>query len=108
MSQPHYKKIIEAAELLGIRTPATQKQIKQKYRDLMKKWHPDKCSEAPAKCREMTEKLISAYELIVEYIADYKFSFEEDDVKNNLPVDRDSWWAEMYGEDPLWGRRKDK
>ncbi len=102
--KPHYKRILEAAELLGLGRPVTLAQVKRKYRDLMKKWHPDKCGENPAKCRDMAEKIIFAYELIVEYIEDYKFSFNEEEVKKNIPVDRQNWWVDMYGEDPLWGR----
>ena len=102
--KPHYKRILEAAELLGLGRPVTLAQVKRKYRDLMKKWHPDKCGENPAKCRDMAEKIIVAYEMIIEYIEGYKFSFKEEEVRKNLPVDRHSWWVDMYGEDPLWGR----
>ena len=108
MSKPHYKRILEAAELLDIRTTATLAQVKEKYRELMKIWHPDKCGQEPAKCKEMAAKVIVAYEIIVEYIEDFKFSFSEEDVKNNLPVDRHDWWMDMYGQDPLWGTSQDK
>ncbi len=108
MSKPHHQKIAEAATLLGITSTATLAQVKEKYRALMKKWHPDTCGQDIEKCREMTTKLIIAYEIIVEYIENFKFSFKEDDVKKNLPVDRHDWWVDMYGEDPLWGRWEGK
>jgi hypothetical protein len=98
---------LEAAELLGISTPVTLAQVKEKYRDMMKKWHPDKCHE-PAHCQEMAAQIIIAYETILEYIEDFKFSFTERDVKNNLPIDRHDWWMDMYGQDPLWGSGNEK
>ncbi|MBN2000113.1 J domain-containing protein [candidate division KSB1 bacterium] len=106
MTDTFCEKVLHAARLLGINTPLTLAQIKEKYREMLKKWHPDKCGHEVETSKEMTEKIINAYEIITEYLEMYKFSFSEKEIKKNLPIDRREWWEEMYGEDPLWGKHK--
>jgi len=104
LPQPKYKAILEAAEVLGITSAVTQEQIKKKYRELVKQWHPDKCQAAPEECKKMTARITEAYKLILEYIENYKFSFEEEEIRQNLSIDSDGWWFDRFGEDPLWGK----
>jgi hypothetical protein len=50
----------------------------------------------------MTRKIISAYQMIMDYCVHYQYSFSEDTVKKyQSPED---WWFERFGEDPLWGK----
>jgi len=54
----------------------------------------------------MTKKIIEAYKVIISYCEQYKYSFEEDEVKKYLSDEE--WWFERFGDDPLWGNRKPK
>jgi DnaJ-class molecular chaperone len=97
-----YQKIYEARKLLELPERATMNEIKSNYRNLIKKWHPDKCGASKEKCAEMTGKIIRAYKIILDYCRYYKYSFSEEEVKNYLSDEE--WWFERFGEDPLWGK----
>ena len=48
--------------ILGVREDATQGEIKAAYRNLMKKWHPDRCHHVDAHRR--TEEVSFAYSVL--------------------------------------------
>jgi preprotein translocase subunit Sec63 len=98
-----YDEIIAARDLLGLPEKASLEEIKVIYRNLMRKWHPDTCVEEKEKCKEMTQKIIAAYDIILKYCHQYKISFQDEEIKNYLS-DED-WWFERFGSDPLWGKR---
>ena len=99
-----YQKITEARKLLELPERATMEEIKSNYRKLVNKWHPDRCSENSDQCNEMTKKIIAAYNTIITYCNQYKFSFAEEEIKNYLSVEE--WWFERFGNDPLWSSVK--
>jgi hypothetical protein len=37
----------------------------------------------------------------MEYCAQYQYSFSEETVKRHRSPEQ--WWAERFGDDPLWG-----
>lgn len=105
MAQPKYKIIIKAAQTLEISSALTREQIKQKYREMVKRWHPDKSSESSQERHEMMAKINEAYKTILDYLENYRYSFTEEEIKQNLPVDNNDWWSERFGDDPLWGKQ---
>ena len=98
-----YRKINEARMLLDLPERATMEEIKSSYRDLIQKWHPDKCRESKEKCTEMTTRIIAAYRTIHEYCKHYRFSFAKKEVKNYLSDEE--WWLDRFGSTPLWGEK---
>lgn len=83
-----FKQIDEARKLLGLYEEATLAEIKQAYRKLSLKYHPDKCKdEDKPRCEEMFKRITQARDILLSYCANYKFSFREADVKRNLPPD---------------------
>jgi len=99
-----YQKIDEARKLLELPDRASIEEIKANYRQLLNKWHPDKCSKKSAECNEMTRRIIAAYKVIARYCKRYKFSFTKEDVRNNLsPEER---LFEQFGTDQFWGKDK--
>jgi len=98
------KKIHEAAQTLNLGDRASMKEIKSRYRYLIKKWHPDKCGEDREKYKEKTSEVVHAYETIMAYCENYLYSFEEEDIVKNLPVgvQMKERWNKQYGNDPMW------
>jgi len=98
------KKVYKASKALDLGERASIKDIKKRYRDLLKKWHPDKCKESPERCKERTDEIVTAYEVIMTYCENYNYSFTEKDIFNNLPTATKmrEKWEKQYGKDPLW------
>jgi len=48
------RRLREAAELLGIRNWATLNEIRARYSERVKEWHPDVSQNDPAESHEMT------------------------------------------------------
>ena len=104
MGTTRYDEIRNAAEIIGLSEKATMETIKRSYRVLVMKWHPDRCGEDPQKCKEMTQKIIEAYQVILDYCNNYEYSFGKEEVERILsPEER---WFAQFGDDPLWGSGK--
>ncbi len=99
-----YQEITEARKTLELPEKATLETIKINYRRLLSKWHPDKCLENPELCKEMTHKIISAYETLMDYCSHYQYSFSEETVKRHRSPGQ--WWLDTFGSDPLWTKGK--
>jgi len=100
-----FKQIDEARKILGLDEEASIEEIKEAFRDLSLKYHPDRCKEQDKKhCEEMIKKINQAKEIILAYCANYRYSFKEKDVKRNI-LDKetyqhlkrffDGWWGDL-------------
>ena len=86
-----YQRIDEARRLLGLKEDASLEEIKEAYRQLSLEYHPDRHKDADKKiCEEKIKRINSAKELIMNYCANYRFSFREPDVKRNT-MDRETY-----------------
>lgn len=102
---PEFKDIDKARKLLGLGDYATLEEIKEAYKKLAVKYHPDKCEEVDKKkCGEMFKEVSQAKELITAYCAGYRYSFKEDDVNRSsiskeeytyLKRFYDGWWGDL-------------
>ena len=102
-----YQQITEARKLLELPEQATLAEIKASYRNLIRKYHPDRYPEDQVKCTEMTARLTVAYKTIITYCNQYRFSFTKEEVQKYLPTEE--WWLDRFGQDPLWSKsRRDK
>ena len=100
-----FQKIDEARRLLNLDEDATLKQIKEVYRKLALKYHPDRCKEGEVKeYEEMSKKINQAKDILMAYCAGYKYSFRERDVRRNtmdkesyehLKQFYDGWWENL-------------
>ena len=79
-----FEEIDGARRLLGLGQNATLKEIKQAYRRMVKRHHPDVARES-AEAEEKTSELNRAFQLLSEYCASYRYSFTEDDVRRAYP-----------------------
>ena len=81
------EEIDEARKTLGLGEFATIKEIKQAYRRMSFRYHPDTSSEKPELLESM-KKLNRAYKLLTEYCARYKYTFNQADVDRIYPEEK--------------------
>ncbi len=60
----------------------------------MKKWHPDKHPDN-AKATQMSAKINEAYKVVMDYIDDYEYNFDEENVKKKTQTPQE-WWYERF------------
>jgi DnaJ-class molecular chaperone len=95
-----YQEITAARKVLEMPERATMREIQVRYRELLRKWHPDRSKKSKEKSTEMTAKIIDAYKVIMDYCKNYQFSFSEEEVRRHLS--EEDWWFERFGNDPVW------
>lgn len=100
-----YEEIKKALQILGLYESATVKEIKNKYRELLKEWHPDLCMENEATRKEKTIEILNAYRIIMNYCELYRFSFSKEEVEKYMSPEE--LWAKQFGKDPIWGNFHD-
>jgi DnaJ-class molecular chaperone len=88
-----FDEIDGARRLLGLGETATLKEIKQAYRRMVKRHHPDAARES-AGAGEKTGELNRAFRLLSDYCAAYRYSFREPDVRRAYPEEE---VTERYG-----------
>jgi len=87
---------MKSKTLLGLREKATLKEIKSKYKNLMKKWHPDKHKDDQEKATKMSMQINEAYEVIMQYCENFEFPFDEEHIKK-VSQTPEEWWREKFG-----------
>jgi DnaJ-class molecular chaperone len=96
-SSTPFEKIIKAKSLLGLRERATLKEIKNKYKNLMKKWHPDKHKENVEQATKMSAQINEAYKTILEYCNNYEYSFDESEIAKRYQSPSE-WMKNRFGD----------
>ncbi|RKX93039.1 MAG: J domain-containing protein [Spirochaetes bacterium] len=97
LNENRIKEIAEAAKILGLPERATLQVIKDRYRELVKKWHPDSGSKNEKECREMIRKINKAYKIITDFINNYKYPLSGDAI-----LDEEAYIQRRFGNDPIW------
>ncbi len=89
MKGNRYRRIEEARRILGLGEEATRDEIRDAFRELSRRYHPDHRPEGdlPA-CREEFEKIVRAREVLERYCENYRYSFREADILRQ-PADGD-------------------
>jgi DnaJ-class molecular chaperone len=94
----NYEDIDKARKILNLDEASTMKEIKASYRRLANIYHPDKNNLAAKNNDEMIKKLNQAYKILLDYCADYRYSFKEDAVARTYPYEEkmrkwnDNWF----------------
>ena len=84
---------------MGLGESATLKEIKEAYREMVKRHHPDKCKyEEKERCEEQMKEINRAYHLLIKYCDGYKYSFTKKGVED--PYIR---YMEGFQNDWMWG-----
>ncbi len=95
-----FETISEARKILELPEAATFDQVKNNFKRLIKKWHPDKNTSDPATAEHKTREIINAYNIILQYCHEYRYSFARQEVEKYLS-DRERWFRQ-FGNDPIW------
>ena len=95
-----YEEITKKREILDLPESATMEEIKSHYKTLLKKWHPDVSREKKEVCEKMIREITDAYDYIMMYCSDYKFSFSKEEVEKYISPEE--WWAKRFGNDGIW------
>jgi len=88
---------MKAKTLLGLRQTSSLKEIKNSYKNLMKKWHPDKHKDNPEKATKMSMLINDAYERVLEYCNNYEYPFDEESIKKSTYTPSE-WWHDKFGD----------
>ena len=94
----NYQDIKNATQLLGFGERASLKEVKERYRELARQHHPDAGGEES----EAMQEINAAYALLLSYLADYRFSFAEEEFYEQQPEER---LRRQFDDDPLWGNK---
>ncbi|QOP45992.1 J domain-containing protein [Sulfurimonas paralvinellae] len=87
---------MKAKSLLGLREKSSIKEIKNRYKDLMKKWHPDKHPNDVDKATKMSMKINDAYKTILEYCNNYEYPFDEESIREKYQSPSE-WMQNKFG-----------
>ncbi|QEM67600.1 J domain-containing protein [Geobacter sp. FeAm09] len=92
-----YADLKTALHLFGLGQRASLREIKARHRALVKRHHPDTGQESDP---EAIRQVNAAYRVLLEYVAEYRFSFSEAEFYEQNPEER--LWRQ-FKTDPLWG-----
>lgn len=81
-------------------------EIRARYRELAKEWHPDVSGQEPDVAHERFIRIREAYCLLEEYCMNYELSFRPEDIRAETKCDSREFWMDRFGDDPIWGRNK--
>ena len=103
MLKRKWRQILAAKTLLGLGDQASLLEIRQAYRQLSKEHHPDRAPEG-----EMTrmQEVNAAYALLLEYGNSFRLPLLPP-AEPSAALEAEDWWLDRFGEDPLWGRKRE-
>ena len=79
VSLSEFQDAVESLELISLRT---KEDVRRKYLKLSRKYHPDMEGGSTEKFQEIRE----AYEILVEYMDNFRFVFSDDEFKQQNPI----------------------
>jgi len=100
-----YEERTKARQILELQESGTLKEIKTRYRELLKTWHPDLGKKNKAVRKQKTIEIIKAYKTITAYYEQYRVSFSREEVEKYMSPEE--LWEKQFGKDPIWGNYND-
>lgn len=91
-----FDSLIKAKTLLGLSDKATLSDIKTRYKNMMRDWHPDKHPEDTQTAHAMSTQINEAYAILLEYCSKYEFNFDEEHLREKTLTPQE-WWTKKFG-----------
>jgi len=85
MKKVEFGELNQAREMLGLGEESTSLEIREAYREMSKKFHPDKYP-GDQEAQKRFEKITGAYNMLTDYCHEDKCSFKEEDVREWIDV----------------------
>jgi curved DNA-binding protein CbpA len=80
----NFEEIDSARKILRLSEEASIKEIREAFRSLSLKYHPDRCLDNEKEnCKELFKKISHAKDLLEAYCLNYRYSFREKDIRKN-------------------------
>ncbi|BCR03617.1 molecular chaperone DnaJ [Desulfuromonas versatilis] len=94
-----FEELRQALIIFNLSERASLEEIKDRYRELVKRHHPDReTGEDSERIRAIT----AAYRTLRKYCGQYRYCFSREEFYEQYPVER---LRAQFGYDPLWGGR---
>ena len=90
-----FDELEQARQVFRLSERASLKEIKDRHRMLIKRYHPDSGGDDPERIRQVNE----AYRILQAYTASYRFCFNREEFYEQKPEER------LRDQFPLWGSR---
>lgn len=94
-----YDELTRAIALFDLPQRVTLRQIKNRHRELVKRYHPD---GGEVNDPELIRAINAAYKIIRDYVENYRYSFAEEEFYEQNP---DEQLRRQFADAPLWGSR---
>ena len=94
-----YADLKEALLVMNLGERVTLKEIKTRHKELVKRHHPDTGNTNEP---DMIRKVNAAYQVVLDYVAAYRFSFAKEEFFEQNPEER---LRQQFADDPVWGRK---
>lgn len=94
-----YQDFRKAVAIFQLEERATLKQIRARFRTLVKHHHPDHAKDAD---QNAIREINWAYEMLMDYCSGYQFCFSEEEFLHQTPSER---LKRQFSWDPVWGGR---
>ena len=91
-----YEELRQALETFSLTGRPTLQEIKARHRALVKRFHPDVGGGNTERIRQIN----AAYQVIMAYCRDYRFSFSREEFLEQRPEER---LRQQSSQDPIWG-----
>ena len=94
-----YTDLKEALLVMDLGERVTLKEIKTRHKELVKRHHPDTGNTDEP---DMIRKVNAAYQVVLDYVAAYRFSFTKEEFYEQNPEER---LRQQFADDPVWGKK---
>jgi curved DNA-binding protein CbpA len=91
-----YGEFQAALEVLGLRDRSTLKEIKNRHRELVKRYHPDSGGEPDG---ERIGQINAAHRIVSDYLESYRYSFAEEEFYSQNPEEQ---FRRQFMDSGLW------
>lgn len=92
-----YEELQSALKEFGLPEKVTLKRIRERHRQLVMQYHPDKGASPD---NDKIRRINAAYRILNEYVSQYSFDFSREVFMNHYPEER---LREQFYDVGLWG-----